>query len=278
VNIDRVSGILRVAAALTVLAGLVLAAMHTLNLTPDRKVSVGLQAAIPLLSFLTLSVIVVFFVRGAVGFLLGIFTFLIGWRVAALSGLTDVILILAAAFSLFLFWFVSKARSAVVADGDLVPGHRLTGADVHLTFFRLYLGLDLVPHFTEKLFAGPATRSDDVAAFTQLGVPDPQSFVLLAGVVEFAGSLGVGLGLFTRLAAVCLAAYLMIATVMGDHFAIGFIWASPGGGWEYPVLWTVLILSFAVGGGHWLSLDQVIRRHAQVPAFLSMIMSGRGRA
>lgn len=260
------------------LAGLGIAAATVLGSLSRVPSAMNVQASVPMFAFLTLSVVVVFALRGPAGFLIGIFTFLIGWRVSALSGLGDVTLVLLAAFVAFLLWFGTMARSAAGTGLEFVPGHSLTGADIHLTCFRLYLGLDLVPHFTEKLFAGPAARGDDVEAFTQLGVPDPLGFVILAGIVELAGSLGVGLGIFTRLAAVCLAAYLMIATVMGDHFSLGFIWASPGGGWEYPVLWTVLVLTFAIGGGHWLSLDEVIRRNIKVPAVLSVLMSGRARS
>lgn len=41
---------------------------------------------------------------------------------------------------------------------------------IQLAFIRLYIGLDLVPHFTEKLFAGPKTRADDVTSFQELGI------------------------------------------------------------------------------------------------------------
>lgn len=29
------------------------------------------------------------------------------------------------------------------------------------------------------------------------------------------------------------------ATVIGGHFGLGFIWASPVGGWEYPLRFSV---------------------------------------
>ncbi len=60
--------------------------------------------------------------------------------------------------------------------------------------------------------------------------------MLIAGIVEFAGALSIWCGILTRLGAICLAIYLMVATYLGHHFTNGFIWASPGGGWEYPVL------------------------------------------
>ena len=54
-----------------------------------------------------------------------------------------------------------------------------------LVFIRIYVGYDLIPHFSEKLFAGPAIRNIDVLAFTSLGVPEPLFFVYLAGIIEF---------------------------------------------------------------------------------------------
>lgn len=80
----------------------------------------------------------------------------------------------------------------------------------HLTLIRIYIGFDLVPHFTEKLFAGPGPRDEDIKAFIGLGVPAPEFFVTLAGLCELGIAIGIGLGLLTRLAAVCSAAYFMI--------------------------------------------------------------------
>jgi putative oxidoreductase len=64
----------------------------------------------------------------------------------------------------------------------------------------------------------------------------------------------------------------MVATNMGHHFQIGFIWASSGGGWEYPVLWSALIFSFVLGGGRWLSLDEVISEHMTLPGWVTALM------
>ncbi|MEM9093324.1 MAG: DoxX family protein, partial [Cyanobacteria bacterium P01_F01_bin.53] len=118
--------------------------------------------------------------------------------------------------------------------------------------------------------AGP--RSGDIQAFQALGISDPADFVIVAGIIEFSAAIGVGLGLFTRLACISTVIYLMVATVMGHHFTLGFIWASTGGGWEYPVLWSVLILSFVFGGGRWMSLDEVISEHIKLPKWVNVIM------
>jgi hypothetical protein len=52
--------------------------------------------------------------------------------------------------------------------------------------------------------------------------------------------------------------YYLICTLIGGHFFNGFIWAHPGGGWEYRVLMMALFLTYAVRGGGPFSLDGVI--------------------
>ncbi|MEM8702253.1 MAG: DoxX family protein [Pseudomonadota bacterium] len=205
-------------------------------------------------------------------FLLALFPLLVGWRIAALSDLPWIELTCLAAFLFFVAMFVLIAAHGLLHPNTDNGRPKATFPTIQLAFIRLYIGLDLVPHFTEKLFAGPNTRADDVASFQQLGISNPLAFVLVAGVIEFAACIGVGLGVFTRLAAVCTVIYLMTATIMGHHFLLGFIWASEGGGWEYPVLWSALILSFVFGGGRWLSVDEIITEHFKLPNWVLALM------
>jgi putative oxidoreductase len=62
---------------------------------------------------------------------------------------------------------------------------------------------------------------------------------------------------------------------MGHHFSNGFIWASQGGGWEYPVLWTVLIISFAFFGAGDFSLDRSLKNRFNIPLWIKHLMGGR---
>lgn len=213
-----------------------------------------------------------------VGFLIALFAFLVGWRIAGSYGLDRVSYPLIAVFLAFLALFFDTARRNLRSPklGPDADATRLSVAEWHLTVVRLYVGLDIVPHFTEKLFAGPGPRMADVAAFAKLGVPAPEFFVLLGGACELGIAIGVGLGLFTRLAAICSVLYMLIATVIGNHFALGFIWASPGGGWEYPVLWSVLLISFAYAGAGRFSLDHAILRRTDPPRWLRRMMVRTG--
>lgn len=198
------------------------------------------------------------------GYLIGLLAMLVGWRIAGLHSVAMVTWPLLAAFIAFVLQFFDCVR----ADRRLGPRAQMSIADWHLAFIRLYIGFDMVPHFTEKLFAGRAPFMDDVKAFAAFGLPAPEAFVILGGFCELGTAIGIGAGLLTRLAAVCATLYFFIATVVGGHFGLGFIWASPGGGWEYPVLMMVLFLSYVVTGGGAFSLDRVLADKGWLPAAL----------
>lgn len=156
-----------------------------------------------------------------------------------------------------------------------LPSHfpaKLTAFEWHLTFIRIYIGFNLIAHFGEKLFAGSAPFQTDVKAFIQLGVPHPEAFVILAGLCELAGAISVGLGFLTRVGAITTTVYLIIATTLGGHFLDGFIWANTGGGWEYPVFWSTLLLSFSVLGAGKYSIDASIKRHFKPPQWVHHLM------
>ena len=61
------------------------------------------------------------------------------------------------------------------------------------------------------------------------------------------------LGLFTRWTALALAPLLIGATIV--HAGNGWLFSAANGGWEYPALWTVLLLVQALLGGGAFALD-----------------------
>ncbi len=197
------------------------------------------------------------------GYLLGLFSMMIGWRIAAMYSLDIATYILFAAFLCLLANFIYCAAKNLYAPDNYQ--HAIPLAGWQLIFIRLYIGLNFVPHFTEKLFAGSAPHMQDVAAFIHLGVPHADFFVWLAGFCEFGAAITLSLGFMTRLGAIGTILYLAVATFLGHHFTSGFIWAGPGGGWEFAVLWMVLIASFAVTAFHKFSIDQRIEDHFNVP-------------
>lgn len=225
-----------------------------------------LQASIFLILWLAISTLVSLLVTPrnfTVGFLVGLAALLLGWRVAALNSLDIVTWPLLGVFLLHVWQFFAAWRT------DLASAEPVQSwPEWHLTFLRIYVGFDLVPHCTEKLFAGPAPFNADVEAFAAMHVPFPAAFVLLGGFCEIAIVIGLGLGVLTRLAGIGAALYYLIATLIGGHFLNGFIWASPGGGWEYPVLMMVLFLSFVPHGAGAFSVDRWLLRERLLPPTL----------
>lgn len=203
------------------------------------------------------------------GFLVSLLCMLTAWRIVGLHDVWLIFYPLAAAFLVYVAMFALVASRGIRHEDPRLGVDRTYW---HETVIRVYIGFDLIPHFTEKLFAGPGPRDEDVKSFTELGVPDPEFFVILAGFCELGIAIGIGLGLLTRLAACCSALYFLIATILGHHFFLGFIWASPGGGWEYPVLMIILLLAFVLDGAGPFSVDNVILRRVKPPAWLRVLM------
>ncbi len=85
---------------------------------------------------------------------------------------------------------------------------------------------------------------------------------LMAYIVFFNESVGailVAVGLFTRFAAASIAIEMFIITFVA-HFANGFGWSNPRGGWEFPLVWGLIFFAIALRGGGPYSLDRVLRR------------------
>ena len=241
------------------------------------RMPISYQAFGFIIAFTWASIVLLFLVRKSfiVLYLLSSFTVIVTWRLAALAGYTDVVWVLTLAMVLKLLNYVWFAHHSVkVSRKASQLRHRVSAFEWQLLFIRLFIGFDLIPHFCEKLFAGPMIRAEDLHAFSQLGVSHPLSMVMIAGLVELAGALSLSCGFLTRLGSLCLGGYMLVATIMGHHFSKGFIWASQGGGWEYPVFWTVLILSFAIFGAGDFSLDGVLKKTFRLPRFLRHLMGG----
>lgn len=124
---------------------------------------------------------------------------------------------------------------------------------------RVAAGAFLIPHGAQKLFGafgGYGLEATGEFFQTQLGFANGYLAALGAGSVEVFGGLLLALGLFTRPAAGAIAVTLLVASTM--HTGSGFFWTE--GGWEYPLLWAIIALTFVVRGGGPYSLDRVIGR------------------
>jgi putative oxidoreductase len=123
---------------------------------------------------------------------------------------------------------------------------------------RVATGLLLVPHGSQKLFGwfgGYGIAGTEQFFESKLGLPP--SVAVLAGLIEFGGGLLLAIGLVTRVAAGLVLGLMTVAVIL-VHMPNGFFWTD--GGYEYPLLWGILALSFVIRGGGRFSLDALIGR------------------
>jgi putative oxidoreductase len=123
---------------------------------------------------------------------------------------------------------------------------------------RLTAGLLLMPHGAQKLFGwfgGPGLEGAEQMFATKLGLPG--WLAVVAGAVEFFGGALLALGLATRIVGAIIAAQ-MFFIVFAVHWSSGFF--ASKGGFEYPLLWGVVALSYALRGGGHCSLDAEIAK------------------
>lgn len=116
---------------------------------------------------------------------------------------------------------------------------------------RLTVGLMLLPHGIPKLMAGVSATAAMALERRGIGAAEPLAVVLM--ILETVGGLCVALGLFTRFFA---AAITIEMSVIAYHHLPKFGWTGPG--YEYPLMWGLIMLAVALrGGGPW-SLDRKI--------------------
>ena len=123
---------------------------------------------------------------------------------------------------------------------------------------RVTAGLLLVPHGAQKLFGwfgGYGIEATGQFFAAKLGLP--ASLALTAGTIEFFGGLLLAAGIATRPVA-ALVFGLMAVAVVQVHLPAGFFWTN--GGYEYPLLWGIVALSFVIRGGGRYSVDGLIAR------------------
>jgi putative oxidoreductase len=111
------------------------------------------------------------------------------------------------------------------------------------------VGLMILPHGWPKLMDGVAATA--ARALTRRGIEpaDPLAVVLI--ILETVGGLCVALGLFTRFFA---AAITIEMFVIVYHHLPKFGWTAPG--YEYPLMWGLIMFVIALRGGGPYSLDR----------------------
>jgi putative oxidoreductase len=133
-----------------------------------------------------------------------------------------------------------------------------TNSGVAGLLLRITLAVVIFPHGAQKVlgwFGGHGFKGT-MKYFTDSGIP--AGFALLAIAAEFLGSLGLAVGLLTRVAAFGIACVMLVAiiTVYWPHgFFINWYGNQKGEGIEYHLLVLgIAITLIIVGAGDW-SLD-----------------------
>lgn len=92
---------------------------------------------------------------------------------------------------------------------------------------------------------------------TKVGFVPGTLFASGAIFLETVGAICIVLGLFTRFFAAAVAIEMLLITlfVSGPH---GFGFSAPGGGYEYPLMWGLIMFAIALRGGGPYSLDRMI--------------------
>jgi putative oxidoreductase len=116
-------------------------------------------------------------------------------------------------------------------------------APLAATLLRVALGGLFLAHAGLKLFVfGPAGT---VQYFGSLGFPATLAYLdMLAEVV---GGVALVAGFYSRIAAVALIP-ILLGAIADVHGPAGFFFTNPNGGWEFPALWIVGLISVALIG------------------------------
>lgn len=118
---------------------------------------------------------------------------------------------------------------------------------------RLTVGLMIIPHGWPKLMAGVGPTAANAIAKRGLAPAEPLAVILI--ILETVGGLCVALGLFTRFFA---AAITIEMAVITWAYWPKFGWTGPG--YEYPLMWGLVMLAVALRGGGPYSIDRLIGR------------------
>jgi putative oxidoreductase len=118
---------------------------------------------------------------------------------------------------------------------------------------RLTAGVMIIPHGWPKVMAGVAQTA--ASALAKRGIEPAEPLAVLLMLLETVGGLCVAVGLFTRFFAVGIA--IEMAVIAYIYFP-KFGWTNPG--YEYPLMWCLVMVAIALRGGGPYSLDRKLGR------------------
>ena len=129
---------------------------------------------------------------------------------------------------------------------------------------RVMLGIVMFPHGAQKMLGwfGGHGFTGTMNFFTET-MHIPAVFAFLAILAEFAGSLGLIAGLFSRVAAFGIATVMVVAVLTStaaNGFFMNWYGNQKGEGFEYHLLAIGLAIIVLIHGGGKASLDSVLQR------------------
>jgi putative oxidoreductase len=136
-----------------------------------------------------------------------------------------------------------------------------TRNDGVLTLIRIVAGGVMLPHGMQKMFGwfGGAGFAGTIHGFGQRGFPAPLVFLVI--MAEFFGSIGLIIGLLSRIASFSIAVDMTVAAItVTSKFGMFINWAGKqkGEGMEYQLLIIAMTLAIVFAGGGALSVDRAI--------------------
>jgi putative oxidoreductase len=116
-----------------------------------------------------------------------------------------------------------------------------TYAPYGLALLRVAIGIDWIAHAFLKIFRGMHTHE---ALLAKNGITPLLAWPTFS--VEVVGGVAILLGWYTRQWAAFLLIFLGV--VVWIKWPVGWVYSSPGGGWEYPLLWMVAQAALVLSG------------------------------
>ena len=129
--------------------------------------------------------------------------------------------------------------TTAVATPAAAPSH----ADLAATLLRVTSGVWFLLHAGLKIFV--FTPAGTAGFFESIGLPAFLAYVVI--VAELLGGLALIAGFKTRLVALGLSV-ILLGSIYTPHFAAGFFFSNPNGGWEFPAFWALTLWALALLG------------------------------
>jgi putative oxidoreductase len=138
----------------------------------------------------------------------------------------------------------------------LAPFHD-RARDLSWLLIRLTVGGTLLVHGINKLM-GPGVAAFASGSLARRGLEPSLPLAYVVFFNETIGAICLMLGLFTRVIAAIIAVEFAVITFV--HWPNGYGFSKPGGGWEFPLMWGLIIFALSLRGGGPYSLDRKLGR------------------